>query len=156
MIKNTNIQPLRILYNADFLDAKTGAFLGAGIKVKRAEQSYSKSAVQLFIKHRNAERGTIAKALRGIRSSVPRYVVQDFLDLSRRNKMGDQFRVRYVLKSGAQRSAPIDMNLRGWTRKAQRLFFRALRSPFISRVYFEHKKEYMNLWRDDSDIFLSA
>ena len=155
MIKNSNIQPLRILYKADFLDAKTGAFLGAGIKA-RAEKSYSKSAVQLFIKHRNAERGTIAKALRGIRSSVPRYVVQDFLDLSRRDKMGDQFRVRYVLKSGAQRSAPIDMNLRGWTRKAQRLFFRALRSPFISRVYFEHKKEYMNLWRDDSDIFLSA
>ena len=156
MIKNTNIQPLRILFKADFLDAKTGAFLGAGVKVKRAEKSYSKSAVQLFIKHRNADRGTIAKALRGIRTHVPRFVVQDFLDLSRRDKMNDQFRVRYVLKSGAQRSAPIDINLRGWTRKAQRLFFRAFRSPFISRVYFETKKEYMNRWRDDSDVFLSA
>jgi len=139
MIKNSNIQPLRILYKADFLDAKTGAFLGAGVKVKRAEKSYSKSAVQLFIKHRNADRGTIAKALRGVRTHVPRFVVQDFLDLSRRDKMNDQFRVRYVLKSGAQR-----------------LFFRAFRSPFISRVYFETKKEYMNRWRDDSDVFLSA
>ena len=80
MIKNTNIQPLRILLKADFLDAETGAFLGAGIKA-RAEKSYSKSAVQLFIKHRNADRGTIAKALRGIRTRVPRYVARDFLNL---------------------------------------------------------------------------
>ena len=81
MINNSNIQPLRILYKADFLDTQTGAFLGAGIKVKRAEKSYSKSAVQLFIKHRNAERDIIAKALRGIRCRVPRYVARDFVNL---------------------------------------------------------------------------
>ena len=155
MIKNTNIQPLRILFKADFLDAKTGAFLGAGVKVKRAEKSYPKSAVQLFIKHRNADRGTIAKALRGIRTHVPRYVVQDFLDLSRRGKTNYQLRVRYVSKSGVERVAPISMAFNCWTTKARRLFFRAFKSPFIRSVYFEAKREYMNRWRDLSNIMLT-
>ena len=70
MIKNTNIQPLKILNVADFLNGEI-----------TVEKVYSKSAVQLFIKHRNAERGTIAKALRGIRTRVPRYVARDFITL---------------------------------------------------------------------------
>lgn len=150
MIKNTNIQPLRILYKADFLDAKTGAFLGAGVKVERAEKSYSKSAVQLFIKHRNADRGTIAKALRGVRTHVPRFVVQDFLDLSRRNKKDILTRVRYISKSGVERIVNFDFEIG----KIRRLFFRALNSRFISKVYFETKLEYMNRWRDHSKIIL--
>ena len=83
MIKNSNIQPLRILRKADFLDAETGAFLGAGSKA-RAEKSYSKSAVQLFIKHRKESRDFIADALRGIRRKVPRYVARDFVGMVQR------------------------------------------------------------------------
>ena len=70
MIKNTNIQPLKIINVADFLNGEI-----------TVEKVYPKSAVQLFIKHRNAERGTIAKALRGIRTRVPRYVARDFIAL---------------------------------------------------------------------------
>jgi hypothetical protein len=79
MIKNTNIQPLKIINVADFLNGEI-----------TVEKVYSKSAVQLFIKHRNADRGTIAKALRGVRTHVPRFVVQVFrepLNLSRRSKI---------------------------------------------------------------------
>jgi len=70
MIKNTNIQPLKIINVADFLNGEI-----------TVEKVYPKSAVQLFIKHRNADRGTIAKALRGIRTRVPRYVARDFIAL---------------------------------------------------------------------------
>ena len=70
MIKNTNIQPLKIINVADFLNGEI-----------TVEKIYPKSAVQLFIKHRNADRGTIAKALRGIRTRVPRTVARDYLGM---------------------------------------------------------------------------
>ena len=70
MIKNTYIQPLKILNVEKFLKGKISA-----------DRIYSSTAVQLFIKHRNHDRGTIARALRGIRSDVPRFVARDFIDL---------------------------------------------------------------------------
>lgn len=73
MIKNTNIQPLKIINVADFLNGKI-----------TVEKIFSKSAVQLFLQHRNKDRGTIAKALRGIRSDVPRYVARDFVGMVQR------------------------------------------------------------------------
>ena len=70
MIKNTYIQPLKILNVKKFLNGEIAV-----------DKIYSSTAVQLFIKHRNHDRGTIARALRGIRSEIPRYVARDFLDL---------------------------------------------------------------------------
>ena len=70
MIKNTHIQPLKILNVKKFLDGQIAV-----------DKIYSSTAVQLFIKHRNHDRGPIARALRGIRSEIPRYVARDFLDL---------------------------------------------------------------------------
>ena len=70
MIKNTYIQPLKILNVSKFLNGEIAV-----------DKIYSSTAVQLFIKHRNHDRGTIARALRGIRSEIPRYVARDFLDL---------------------------------------------------------------------------
>lgn len=73
MIKNTNIQPLKILNVADFLNGEI-----------TVEKIYSKSAVQLFLQHRNESRGFIADALRGIRRKVPRFVARDFVGMVQR------------------------------------------------------------------------
>ena len=80
MIKNSNIQPLKILNVADFLNGE--------ITVKKV---FPRTAVELFIKHRNANGGAIRKggdiirkALKNTRAPVPRYAVNDFKKLVRR------------------------------------------------------------------------
>jgi hypothetical protein len=80
MIKESNIQPLKILNVADFLNGE--------ITVKKV---FPRSAVELFIKHRNANGGKIRKggdiirkALDNVRAPVPRYAVNDFIKLVRR------------------------------------------------------------------------